>query len=411
MSSINGFRPIDVAPAQDLDAADAAQGEAAPAAQAAPGRPSGPTSDIALALADRNAVMARMGTLPPEAAEAPAAPPRAEAMAAAGKIDPKAVDHDVKVLFKAMKGAGTDEAKIFSTLQGKSAEHRMAVQDKFAEKHGKEWVTLRAALKDELSKDELKTALSLLDEGTAMESKSTILHDKDTSTGFMKSVRTFGTWFSFGLKSDDIKNDPPKLTGADAKAMLKDLKPGDIILCGNHGGLSHAIMYEGDGKIVHAMATGSTARSTLQRLGDMGKEMVGIDTDKGKQGVIREGLGEFFDRFERDTYVIMRSPSMTPEKAQAAVAHAKSLVGKEYDYDFRPENGSYYCTEVVGEAYRKALGESSPSIGARPQHVPLLLDREAVVDPLDMFASPDLVVAGASKSAPNFWDLDKKIKK
>jgi hypothetical protein len=410
MSSIGGFRPVQTSvPLQDVEADVASQ--AAPSAPAAPGRAATPAQARPAALADRNAVMAKLAMLPPEEPEAAVAPPRAEAMAAAGKVDMKKVDADVETLFKAMKGIGTNEKKIFSTLKGTSPEHRMAVQDRFAEKHSKEWLTLRAALKDELSGDELKTALSLLDEGTEMASRGTIQHDKDTSTGFMKSIRKFGTWFSFGLKSDDIKNDPPRLTGKDAQAMLKDLRPGDIILCGNHGGLSHAILYEGDGKIIHAMATGSTARSVLQRLGDTAKEMVGIETDQGKQGVIREGLGEFFDRFERDTYVVMRSPSMTPEKAQAAVAHAKSLIGKEYDYDFRPENGSYYCTEVVGESYRKALAGESPKIGARPQHVPLLLDREAVVDPLDMFASPDLQVATASKSASTFWDLDKKIKK
>ena len=87
------------------------------------------------------------------------------------------------------------------------------------------------------------------------------------------------------------------------------------------------------------------------------------------------------------------------------------LSAETTDYDFRPDNGSYYCTEVVGESYRKALGETAPSIGARPQHVPLLLDREAVVDPLDMFSSPDLQIATATKSANMKFDLASKTEK
>ncbi|HVY62089.1 MAG TPA: YiiX/YebB-like N1pC/P60 family cysteine hydrolase [Planctomycetota bacterium] len=223
-------------------------------------------------------------------------------------------------------------------------------------------------------------------------------------------VRHFATWFNFGIGEARKADDPPRLTGADAKALLPQLKPGDTILCGNHGGLTHSLVYVGDGKVIHAMASEETVRTTAQRIGDTIEapfvnvaEALGLK--KKKTGVIEEDLSEFFDRFERDTYVVMRDPNLTPEAAQKGVDKAKSLLGKGYDYDFVPGNDKYYCTEVAAEFYKAALGDEGPRFTSRvPDHqVPVLFQRTNVLDPLDIFASPDLKPVAHSKSAEAKW--------
>ena len=39
--------------------------------------------------------------------------------------------------------------------------------------------------------------------------------------------------------------------------------------------------------------------------------------------------------------------------AEAFVAKAKSLCGTEYDFTFLPDNGKYYCSELVFDCYRR----------------------------------------------------------
>ena len=47
----------------------------------------------------------------------------------------------------------------------------------------------------------------------------------------------------------------PRVRGADMEPHLGRLEPGDAVLIGNNGGLSHVMLYVGAGEVVHSMAT------------------------------------------------------------------------------------------------------------------------------------------------------------
>ena len=49
-----------------------------------------------------------------------------------------------------------------------------------------------------------------------------------------------------------------------------------------------------------------------------------------------------------------------------AVARAETHIGEAYDWSFRPDNGSLYCSELVYESFRRADG--SPLFTARPMN-------------------------------------------
>ena len=49
-----------------------------------------------------------------------------------------------------------------------------------------------------------------------------------------------------------------------------------------------------------------------------------------------------------------------------AVRRARSHLGLPYDYSFRPDNGKFYCSELVWECYR--TNDGSPIFTARPMN-------------------------------------------
>lgn len=49
-----------------------------------------------------------------------------------------------------------------------------------------------------------------------------------------------------------------------------------------------------------------------------------------------------------------------------AVARARTHIGLPYDYSFLPDNGKYYCSELVWDCYRTADGK--PLFTARPMN-------------------------------------------
>jgi len=95
---------------------------------------------------------------------------------------------------------------------------------------------------------------------TTAPQREEIMIDKGKGGGLMRLVRHAAIWFGFG-RGDAARDPsaPKRLRGADIRAdVLPNLKPGDTILCGNRGSVSHALVYIGDGKVVHSMATEDT---------------------------------------------------------------------------------------------------------------------------------------------------------
>lgn len=86
-------------------------------------------------------------------------------------------------------------------------------------------------------------------------------------------------------------------------------------------------------------------------------EAVGMTGGAGSRGGVRES--DFF-QFVSDSdllttgkagkFSIVR-PSTDPREIAAAVRFAREQVGKPYDFAFRDNNGKYYCSELVYDAY------------------------------------------------------------
>ncbi|MFH0701259.1 MAG: YiiX/YebB-like N1pC/P60 family cysteine hydrolase [Candidatus Woesearchaeota archaeon] len=114
------------------------------------------------------------------------------------------------------------------------------------------------------------------------------------------------------------------------------LRKGDILLVGNlrelshlfiTGPLTHALIYIGGRKFVHAIADG-VQYTTLHHLFT-----------------------------EYDTMIILRLPKSVPfrkKKIMAAIKHAEEQIGKPYDFDFTSDKNKFFCTELVNSAYTHA---------------------------------------------------------
>ena len=189
----------------------------------------------------------------------------------------------------------------------------------------------------------------------------------------------------------------PRLHSTDIQELLPKLQPGDVIINGNNGGLSHVAMYTGDDQLVHSMATRSTMRGLFGAIWDAIKECFGYGP-MNKTGVITEGFGEFLDRFERDTYVVVRREGLTPEQVQKGIERLNNLVGKPYDYDFSGGDDEYYCTELVLEYLDAALEKDNSTVFQTTHHNFGFFKTDGIT-PENILEHPHLTPIAASKSA------------
>jgi hypothetical protein len=188
----------------------------------------------------------------------------------------------------------------------------------------------------------------------------------------------------------------PLLTANDARALFPQLEPGDIIVNGIGGIATHVSQYIGGGQIVHALGTPATQQSYAQVAGNVVKL---LSTRPVKIGVVQEGLDEFFARFERDTFFVVRDPRMTGAMRAKGVAHVKTLVGRGYDYDMNQTNDTMYCTEIATETLRAAYEGSGlplPAIGTTAIQKNGLEDFPMTPD--NLLACPDFEILAASET-------------
>ncbi|MEQ1503587.1 MAG: hypothetical protein ABMB14_15220 [Myxococcota bacterium] len=216
----------------------------------------------------------------------------------------------------------------------------------------------------------------------------------------MSALRTFivrillKIMWSVGGKADAIDG-LPRLSSASIRPLLEALHPGDLVLLGNNGVLTHIAVHVGAGEVIHAMATEKTMRGWFGSMWDALRRLFG-GTEQ-HVGVVREPLAGFVDRYERDTWVVVRSPADADGVARG-LARIGSLVGKPYDYGFKVDNEAWYCTEVADAYLKAALGDRAPTLGTRAVSVPLLL-RSDVVEPVAVLDAPGLAVVAANRAA------------
>lgn len=200
--------------------------------------------------------------------------------------------------------------------------------------------------------------------------------------------------------ASDAVDGLPRLEGPAVDELLGVLRPGDLVLLGNNGGLSHVAVAVGGGDIVHAMATEQTMRGWFGSLRDALARL--LRTTERNVGVLREPLAGFLARYERDTWVVLRARGLTDEGAAKGLARIGGLVGLPYDYGFKIDNEAWYCTEIAVAFLEAALGEA-PALQPRRVRVPLLLD-EAVLEPVALLLADGLEVVGSNAAAAR-WML------
>ncbi len=199
------------------------------------------------------------------------------------------------------------------------------------------------------------------------------------------------------------------------------LRPGDCLINGGGGDPSHVALYAGPDKhghpmIIHAMATNNEGRSAMERLGDAVKfpfqklaGAIGIDTNQ-KTGVLYERVGDFFNRYHRDTVVVARLPGLNQEQIAKGLERATELVGKPYDYKLQAGTDAIYCTEVYLEFMKAAVGDEREKLpymgtschsGGSPLGTIGLKD-QFICEPSHVMVSPHMeigVMLGCGKDA------------
>ncbi len=188
----------------------------------------------------------------------------------------------------------------------------------------------------------------------------------------------------------------PRARGADLAPVLPTLVDGDIVLMGNNGLLSHVGVHVGDGVLVHSMATEKTMRGWWGSWGDALRRLLGMS--ERFTGVMEERWADFFDRYERDTWVVLRHPDLDGPARQRGVERVQSLVGRDYDYDFTEGDDEYYCTEIVVEYLQAALEGPAPKFVSRRVRIPLLVDSQ-VIEPASLLDEPSLVPVAHNAAA------------
>jgi hypothetical protein len=129
-----------------------------------------------------------------------------------------------------------------------------------------------------------------------------------------------------------------RMTPPDTKAI--GIRDGDIILQTILGTQGMAII-----------AASSSPYTHMGFIKTGGEEPVVVEA----VGPVKETpLGKWVSRGVGQRITILRLKGITPEIAQKAATAAKKHYGKPYDFYFLPDKKSFYCSELVREAYAGA---------------------------------------------------------
>jgi hypothetical protein len=74
-----------------------------------------------------------------------------------------------------------------------------------------------------------------------------------------------------------------------------------------------------------------------------------------RQGVMRKQIDEFFTTV--DDFLILEPRFCDRSTMQNATKFAKNVIGYPYNYFFMPHHNSYFCTELIFNAYAHASGQ------------------------------------------------------
>jgi uncharacterized protein YycO len=146
-----------------------------------------------------------------------------------------------------------------------------------------------------------------------------------------------------------------RVTGDEIRALLMVLEPGDILLRKWNGYLnailtggnySHAGMYVGNNTVIHA----------------------------NEHGVIEEDILTFC---RADSICVL---SVKNGDTENAIKIVRSALGTLYDYDFKPENKKYYCTELVSVSYTNVFFDDYKTVAGNNVLLPDAIRKSSKVE-------------------------------
>lgn len=91
-------------------------------------------------------------------------------------------------------------------------------------------------------------------------------------------------------------------------------------------------------------------------LSDAGPQVVEATTNGVVMTDLKTFLSRSYDKNGNSKVIVGRVNEMHSQLIPDAVQHAQSLLGKKYDHVFDVNNDTYYCSELVYEAFKHANG-------------------------------------------------------
>jgi len=128
-----------------------------------------------------------------------------------------------------------------------------------------------------------------------------------------------------------------RIKGREVRSVLESVEAGDVLLRQWRGYLntiftpgqwSHAGLYVGESKVIHALG----------------------------KGVVEEDILDFC---RTDSIAVMRP---IDGGAESAIEKARELIGSEYDYQFESGDQQYYCSELCDACYDQLFKDDYTTI-------------------------------------------------
>lgn len=161
-----------------------------------------------------------------------------------------------------------------------------------------------------------------------------ILNKSELARKLVTSIGNYAVKKKFS--KPDTPDKFPVINQQQTDELLSVLKPGDIMLCGIDDSFIHAIVYAGNGIIIHSLGS----------------------PNPKYWGVIKEPLTTYLKRSDRDKFVVLRYKNATQDDINKEINFAAQQVGKPYDSLFLINDDTrFYCTELV---FRALMNMNNP---------------------------------------------------
>lgn len=201
----------------------------------------------------------------------------------------------------------------------------------------------------------------------------------------------------------------PALLLLACQASVSRLRTGDLLFVGYREDARDSVM----AGAIAAATGGSSVNFVHVAIVEVTEDTTWIVDASTERGVARHTLEDFMRGFSEGSgsepvFALARLKGESRRALQGYVENAKSHIGLPYDYHFLPDNGQYYCSELVYDSFVRRDGShifhSAPmnfldKDGNMPQYWTLLFEKlgEEVpqgvpgTNPQDLYAEKSLL--------------------